>query len=338
MDHADTPSAATAPEAVAADERALWHRRFGSDANNRGWAMAARAQRTPEEARELLGLAHASAWHWSEVGTDLQRMRAALLLALAQALSGDGAGAVAGADAARAFFLDGADTEDWERALVHAVHAHASFVAGRDAEHRASHAHAAAAVAAIADPEDRAVVDETWRHVPAPPEPLGGAAAGLAAKLLRHLDEAETEPTLRPPRYDSVSARLAVGTAARKLGLSVDTVAPGKRACPYHLHHAQEELFVVLEGRGAVRVAGELLPIRRGSVVFAPAGPEYPHQIVNTSEAPLRYLSISTRETPEICEYPDSGKHLAYAKSADGAAFDVLHRTGDNLDYWDGEP
>jgi uncharacterized cupin superfamily protein len=73
-------------------------------------------------------------------------------------------------------------------------------------------------------------------------------------------------------------------------------------------------------------------------VVFIPAGPEYPHQIINTSSAPLQYLSVSTRETPEICEYPDSGKFLAEAMSGDTAAFDVIQAKNESLDYWQGEP
>jgi uncharacterized cupin superfamily protein len=73
-------------------------------------------------------------------------------------------------------------------------------------------------------------------------------------------------------------------------------------------------------------------------VVFIPPGPQYPHQIINTSDAPLKYLSISTRETPEICEDPDSGKYQADA-SMDGArVFCATQRTDQNLDYWDGEP
>ncbi|WP_417067136.1 hypothetical protein [Niveibacterium terrae] len=46
--------------------------------------------------------------------------------------------------------------------------------------------------------------------------------------------------------------------------------------------------------------AGEMLARREGDVVFIPAGPEYPHQIINTSGAPLKYLSISTRQGPQI--------------------------------------
>ena len=108
-------------------------------------------------------------------------------------------------------------------------------------------------------------------------------AQSLAQRLIRNFNDAPTERERRDPLYDTVCARLARGTAARKLGASIDTVAPGKRSCPYHFHHAQEEMFIVLEGRGTLRVAGEMLPLREGDVVFIPPGPEYPHQIVNTS-------------------------------------------------------
>jgi uncharacterized cupin superfamily protein len=48
---------------------------------------------------------------------------------------------------------------------------------------------------------------------------------------------------------------------------------PGKRGCPYHLHHVQEEMFIVLEGQGTLRVAGEMLPVKAGDVVVIPPGP-----------------------------------------------------------------
>src|SRR6185436_17222128 len=160
----------------------------------------------------------------------------------------------------------------------------------------------------------------------------------LARMLIRNFNDVPTERERREPLYDSVCARLARGTAARKLGASVDTVAPGMRSCPYHFHYAQEEMFVVLEGHGTLRVADEMLPLRPGDIAFIPAGPEYPHQIINTSDAPLKYLSISTRETPEIAEYPDSGKYQAYVSKGDERPFRTLQRTENGLDYWDGEP
>ena len=97
-------------------------------------------------------------------------------------------------------------------------------------------------------------------------------------------------------------------------------------------------MFIIVEGSGTLRVAGEMLPLKAGDTVFIPAGPEYPHQIINTSDAPLKYLSISTTEAPEICEYPDSGKYLAEGSLDKSTPFEVIGRSGPSLDYWEGEP
>ena len=155
----------------------------------------------------------------------------------------------------------------------------------------------------------------------------------LRQRLIRNFHDAPRERFLRAPLYDSESVGLSKGTAARKLGASFDIVAPGQRSCPYHFHHAEEEMFIVLQGEGTLRVAGELVPIQAGDVIFIPPGPEYPHHIINTSDAPLHYLSISTQEKPEICEYPDSGKVGAFAPGVR-----LLQRREAGLDYWDGEP
>jgi uncharacterized cupin superfamily protein len=162
-------------------------------------------------------------------------------------------------------------------------------------------------------------------------------AKALAERLIRNVHEVSLNHFVREPLYESDRSNVSRGTAAKKLGASFDALAPGKRVCPYHLHHAQEELFVVLEGSGTIRIAGEMLPIKAGDVIFIPAGPEYPHQIINSSEATLKYLSISTMEEPEICEYPDSGKFMAEGSMDREKTFEVIAKVGSNLDYWDGE-
>lgn len=164
-------------------------------------------------------------------------------------------------------------------------------------------------------------------------------ASALRQQLIRNVHELQRERFHRPAKeaggvvYDSEVASLSNGTAARKLGAGFDVLAPGAQSCPYHLHHVQEEMFVVLEGQGTLRVAGEHVPIRAGDVIFIPPGPEYPHHILNTSDAPLKYLSISTQERPEVCEYPDSNKISVF-----GAGERFIQRRPTTLDYWDGEP
>jgi uncharacterized cupin superfamily protein len=162
-------------------------------------------------------------------------------------------------------------------------------------------------------------------------------ASLLASRLIRNFNESTMESFVRAPLYESTGARLGTDTAAVKLGASIDIVPPGKRSCPYHYHHAQEEMFIVIEGTGTLRVAGEMLPLKTGDVVFIPAGPEYPHQILNTSDEPLKYLSISTRESPEVCVYPDSGKYQAIAFANGSLSVRGVQREDSNLDYWDGE-
>ena len=159
------------------------------------------------------------------------------------------------------------------------------------------------------------------------------SATTLRQQVIRNTDEVKLERQHRAPLYDTHCGGITDGMAAKKLGAGFDILAPGKRSCPYHYHLAQEEMFVILQGSGSLRVAGEMLPVRAGDVVVIPAGPEYPHQFINTSDAPMHYLSISTKESPEICYYPDSGKLGAFAPG-----HRTMQRPAINLDYWDGEP
>ena len=144
-----------------------WHRFFGSTANNRAWTLA-ELPADQVDRDELLNAAHAAAWHWQQIGTELHRMRACMLLAQAHAQAGLGRSALAYAERMRRFFLMTPDTPDWELAFTHVVHAHAAVAAGAQQQHADSYANAQAAVHAIADEEDRAIVERVFRHVPRP--------------------------------------------------------------------------------------------------------------------------------------------------------------------------
>jgi uncharacterized cupin superfamily protein len=73
-----------------------------------------------------------------------------------------------------------------------------------------------------------------------------------------------------------------------------------------------------------------------------PANEEGAHQVINTSDAPLRYLCISTMLEPEIAVYPDSGKTGYFAGVAPGAdrgEGDLIgfFNNASQVRYWDGE-
>jgi uncharacterized cupin superfamily protein len=144
-------------------------------------------------------------------------------------------------------------------------------------------------------------------------------------------------------RFGPRVARFSPALGAQKLGYNLTVLPPGKRGYPFHNHRVNEEMFFVLEGSGEVRIGGERYPIRAGDVIACPpGGPESAHQIINTGDADLRYLSVSTKQSPEICEYPDSKKYgvlAEFAPTTDGAPqfFRTVGRQGESVDYWEGE-
>ena len=141
-----------------------WHRYFATTANNLAWALSTR-ERTPEEDHELLNAAHASAYHWFSAGTELQQMRAIMLLAEAHARVGLGASAYAYAQTMKSYFTS-KESPDWELAFTHTIHAHACHVNGNLEEYEVSFKAAEQAIASIADDEDRAIVLTTFDSIP----------------------------------------------------------------------------------------------------------------------------------------------------------------------------
>src|SRR5699024_1011300 len=119
-------------------------------------------------------------------------------------------------------------------------------------------------------------------------------------------------------------------------------VAPGKRSCPFHSHHVDEEMFFIVEGTGELRYGAERYPLKPGDVVACPpGGPGTAHQIINTGETEMRYLAVSTMAPAEICEYPDSGKLGAFAggtpEPAGRPSYRHIGNPADQHDYWEDE-
>jgi uncharacterized cupin superfamily protein len=133
-----------------------------------------------------------------------------------------------------------------------------------------------------------------------------------------------------------VARRLSSAAGSVRTGLSHYVVEPGRLMNPPHVHSAEEEIFVVLEGDGTVilypsaRVGGEIeeYPVRAGNTIARPAGTQRAHAF-RAGERGLTLLAFATSEPNDITYYPRSGK-IGFR------GVGVLGRL-EQLDYWDGE-
>ena len=124
------------------------------------------------------------------------------------------------------------------------------------------------------------------------------------------------------------------------LGTRYNEVPAGKSSCPFHVHHAIDEMFFILDGTGEYRFGSAVYPVKAGDVLAAPAGgAERAHQLINTGSTILSYLGISSRAPADVVEYPDSGKFLVSSpRPGTEGRLRFVGRPEASIDYWDGEP
>jgi uncharacterized cupin superfamily protein len=139
----------------------------------------------------------------------------------------------------------------------------------------------------------------------------------------------QVEPEeFRHGSVEAVQRDLARAAGSVRTGLQHMTVAPGKLPAPPHCHSAEEEIFVVLDGDGALLLGEEEHPVRKGSVVARPAGTRVAHAFTAGTSG-MTLLAYGTREPNDIAYYPRSNK--IYFRGVG-----VMTRV-ERLDYWDGE-
>ena len=141
------------------------------------------------------------------------------------------------------------------------------------------------------------------------------------------------------PRFEVALGDIDGALGTTQIGATLHVVPAGKTAWPYHVHHGNDELFVVLSGEGTYRVGERRLPIKPGDLIGAPAGGE-PHQIINSSAGELRYIAIANHGRADVIEYPDSGRiavDIAHGNDREPMSIFSLAGKVTPTDYWDGE-
>jgi uncharacterized cupin superfamily protein len=128
---------------------------------------------------------------------------------------------------------------------------------------------------------------------------------------------------------------LATAAGSRWTGLKHIELEPGVLSGPPHVHSAEEEIFLVLEGEGTLELTPpgihaepEAHAVRKGTVVARPPGTGVAHAF-RAGDGGLTLIAWGTREPNDICWYPRSQKLL-------WGGVGVIGRI-EQLDYWEGE-
>jgi DNA-binding transcriptional MerR regulator len=158
--HVPTPP--TAPELDPATHRAL-----GAGLYNRSWDLLEIEDRTADQDDELVDTAHASAWHWRQVGNEANASRAHWLLSRVYAVLGRGAESLYHARRQNELIeLGGEGFEPWDAPSAAEAMARALALAGDTPGALAWKAKATELVAAIPEPEDRDVIARDLETIP----------------------------------------------------------------------------------------------------------------------------------------------------------------------------
>jgi mannose-6-phosphate isomerase-like protein (cupin superfamily) len=98
-------------------------------------------------------------------------------------------------------------------------------------------------------------------------------------------------PDVPIPARGKLFLRNFLESAGMEISLSV--VRPGKAMPFLHRHHKNEEVYVVVGGRGQFLVDGECIDVQEGSVVRI--SPEGARAWRNNSDAPLYFYCLQYR-------------------------------------------
>ena len=106
------------------------------------------------------------------------------------------------------------------------------------------------------------------------------------------------------------TARVGAAAGAERLGATLYEIDPGQNGSPFHLHHGNEEMIIVLSGSPTLRTIDGARTLDPGDVVACPVGRAGAHQIQNLTSDRVRVLVVSTMIYPEAAEMLDSDKIL----------------------------
>jgi len=143
------------------------HRQLGVDLYNETWTLMRKSDRSPADDDELLHCAHASAYHWLQVGTQANRARSEWLCSRVYTVLALPEPALRHARRCLELVESAPEEmEDWDLAAAHEALARAHATAGDADEARSQVELGRAALAQIADAEDREQLESDFATIP----------------------------------------------------------------------------------------------------------------------------------------------------------------------------
>jgi quercetin dioxygenase-like cupin family protein len=106
------------------------------------------------------------------------------------------------------------------------------------------------------------------------------------------------------PTSDMRFGKLTTALGCEEMRLNTCTIPPGNEG-PYHKHESQEEVYILLDGRGRVKIDGEVIDVPEGGVVRVPAA--LPRKFVNDTDEEQQWLMVGA---PPVGTIEDLGNFV----------------------------
>ncbi len=132
----------------------------------------------------------------------------------------------------------------------------------------------------------------------------------MSWKNVLNINKLEYEDWAGGDTYEAKYADISDLIGTEKLGFHLEILPPGKFTRPYHFHHSEEEVFLVIEGKAILRQNNQYREVKTGDLIHFQSGPEGAHQYYNHTDQGFKFLALSTKDDLDVAEYPDSQKVL----------------------------
>ena len=90
--------------------------------------------------------------------------------------------------------------------------------------------------------------------------------------------------------------------------ISFTTIQPKSELGYFHIHNKDEETYIILKGSGFYQVDDDCFPITEGSVIRV--APEGERSLCNTSDEPMVYLCVQSKQNSLEEHTTDDGKRV----------------------------